>query len=285
MCVFILLQATQTLTDAVNNNTDINPDSMNNQEFYDAAWEEYEANKTGPLSHAWGNHIVFTSLQDLDPQFDSIADSLEAQEPLAHLPRIYAENSVLVDGFLEQRRILSSQYRNAEAGIVEITFGGATAVPVALQKPVSRGTIFINSTNPDPSIAPLIDFNTIANPIDAIVLTRALQKARAFMSTASVESLEPVELSPGPTVESDVEIEAALRESLLNPSFDHPVGTAAMLPQELGGVVDSSLRVYGVEGLWVVDASVMPLLPAAHTQATVYAVAEYAADLIKAART
>jgi choline dehydrogenase-like flavoprotein len=272
------------LTDAVNNNTEINPDSMSNQDFYDAAWEEYKANKTGPLSHAWGNHIVFTSLQDLDSQFESIADSLEAQEPLAYLPRIYAENPVLVDGFLEQRRVLSSQFRNAEAGIVEITFGGATAVPVALQKPVSRGTIFINSTNPDPSIAPLIDFNTISNPIDAIVLTRALQKARAFMSMASVESLDPVELSPGPTVESDVEIETALRESLLSPSFDHPVGTAAMLPRELGGVVDSYLRVHGVEGLWVVDASVMPLLPAAHTQATVYAVAEYAADLIKAAR-
>jgi choline dehydrogenase-like flavoprotein len=54
-----------------------------------------------------------------------------------------------------------------------------------------------------------------------------------------------------------------------------------MLPRELGGVVGSDLRVYGVEGVWVVDASVIPILPAAHTQATVYAVAEFAADMIK----
>jgi choline dehydrogenase-like flavoprotein len=54
-----------------------------------------------------------------------------------------------------------------------------------------------------------------------------------------------------------------------------------MMPRELGGVVDSELKVYGVEGLWVVDASIIPILPAAHTQATVYAVAEWAADVIK----
>lgn len=58
-----------------------------------------------------------------------------------------------------------------------------------------------------------------------------------------------------------------------------------MMPQELGGVVDNELRVYGVEGVWVVDASMIPILPAAHIQATVYAVGEYAADLIKARTT
>jgi choline dehydrogenase len=54
-----------------------------------------------------------------------------------------------------------------------------------------------------------------------------------------------------------------------------------MMPRELGGVVGQDLLVYGVTGLSVVDASVMPMLPAAYTQQTVYAVAEKAADLIK----
>lgn len=263
------------------NNTAINPDSMNDPEFYAAAWDEYEANKTGPFSHAWGNRVVFTSLSDLDPDFESIAESLDDQDPLTHLPAIYAQNPALVKGFLKQRSVLQSQFLNPEAGVVEITYGGAVSVPVALQKPLSRGTIHINSTNPDPSIAPLVDFNTAANPVDTLLSVRALQKTRAFMSAESVAVLEPVELSPGPSIDSDAEIEEALRGSLLSPSFDHPVGTAAMMPREDGGVVDTKLRVYGVEGLWVVDASIMPLLPAAHTQSTVYAVAEYAAELIK----
>ncbi|KAM5349281.1 hypothetical protein ACJ41O_005788 [Fusarium nematophilum] len=264
-----------------NNDTPINPESMNDPDFYDAAWEEYVTNKTGPFSHAWGHHIVITSLQDLDSKFASIADSLGAQNALAHLPPIYAENPSLLKGFLEQRRILQSQFRSSDAGVVEITFGGATAVPVALLKPLSRGTIFINSTNADPSIPPLIDFNANSNPVDMLVAIRALRKARQFMAADSVASLEPVEISPGPTVQSEVEIRRTMQESLLSPSFDHPVGTAAMMPREWGGVVDTRLRVYGVEGLWVVDGSVMPLVPAAHTQATVYAVAEYAAELIK----
>jgi len=54
-----------------------------------------------------------------------------------------------------------------------------------------------------------------------------------------------------------------------------------MLPRHLGGVVDSELRVYGVQGLRVIDASIMPMLPAAHLQATVYGIAEKGADLVK----
>ncbi|VUC28895.1 unnamed protein product [Clonostachys rosea] len=263
------------------NNTPVNPDSMNDPDFYEAAWDEYTSNKTGPFSHAWGNRIVFQSVMDLDPQFHSIANSLDDQDPLSFLPAVYSDNPSLLRGFLQQRSKLQAQFRDPEAGVYEFAFGGHVNVVVALQKPLSRGTIFINSTNADPSIPPLIDFNTISNPVDLLLANRAFRKARAFMSAHSVASLEPVEISPGPDIESDEDVEKVMRESLMNPSLDHPVGTAAMMPRDLGGVVDTKLRVYGVEGLSVVDASVMPLLPAAHTQATVFAVAEYAADILR----
>ncbi|GKT49584.1 dehydrogenase xptC [Colletotrichum spaethianum] len=264
------------------NDTTLNPSLMSNETFYNRSWAEYEANKTGPHTHAWGNKVVFTSLQDLEPvNYQSIAMAVSEQDPLHHLPQVYAENSALIEGFLQQRNVLTRQFLNSKAGVVEFTFGGAENLPIALQKPLSRGTITINSTNPDPAIAPLIDFNTISNPIDTILLTRAVSKARAFMSSPGVESLGAVELMPGPGVASDAEIETFMKESWLASSFDHPAGTAAMMPREWGGVVDSNLSVYGVKGLWVVDASIMPILPAAHTQATVYAVAEYAADIIK----
>ncbi|KAI1632405.1 GMC oxidoreductase-domain-containing protein [Biscogniauxia mediterranea] len=70
------------------------------------------------------------------------------------------------------------------------------------------------------------------------------------------------------------------RENYRPPSF-HPAGTCAMMPRELGGVVDEELKVYGVRGLRVVDASIMPVLPGANTCQTVYAVAEKATDPIK----
>jgi choline dehydrogenase-like flavoprotein len=62
----------------------------------------------------------------------------------------------------------------------------------------------------------------------------------------------------------------------------HPVGTAPLAPKEIGGVVDASLKVYGTKNLRVVDASVIPLQLSATPMATVYAIAERAADIIKA---
>ena len=272
----------------VNNNTKVNADLMEDPKFYDAAWEEYVTNKTGPFTHTWLSRVVFDSLQDLDPKFESIADSLDDQEPLAHLPPIYAENPSLVKGFVQQRKMTQSRFRNSQAGVMEyaltdISQGGEIPLAIGLQKPLSRGTIMINSTNPDPSIPLVVDFHSVSNPVDILLLIRGFQRTRKFMGSQTMASLEPVEVSPGPSVDdsSDVDVEKALRETLLIPSFDHPAGTAAMMPREWGGVVDAELRVYGVEGLWVVDASMMPLLPAAHTQATVYAVAEYAAELIQ----
>ena len=82
-----------------------------------------------------------------------------------------------------------------------------------------------------------------------------------------------MEESPGEKVASDEALERYLREST-GSSIGHESGTCAMMPRELGGVVDAELRVYGVRGLSVVDASVIPLVPSTNLCATVYAVAE-----------
>jgi choline dehydrogenase-like flavoprotein len=89
-----------------------------------------------------------------------------------------------------------------------------------------------------------------------------------------------VELTPGLNVTSDTDIGTYLR-AMFNPTLAHPAGTASMLPEEHGGVVGPDLKVYGVGRRSVIDASVIPYLPATHLCPTVYAIVGKAADLIK----
>lgn len=257
---------------------------QDNKTFIDEAWRTYNTSRTGPLAHSWGNRIVFQNLEDLLPEtHEAVAAGVEEQDALAHLPGLYASSPILLAGFLAQRAAMSKRFADQHYGVLEITFGGSETVVVALQKPLSRGTITINSTDPDPSVAPVIDFGGLSNPVDAAILVAAVARVRQFMAAPSVaDVLNATELVPGGAVKGDAQVEAAIRTSLGTPSFDHPVGTAAMMAQELGGVVDpTSMSVYGVKGLRVVDASVIPMVPAAHTQATVYAIAEKAAQLIR----
>lgn len=81
------------------------------------------------------------------------------------------------------------------------------------------------------------------------------------------------ETYPGLNASSDQEIAAAVRQ-IATSSWQHPTSSCAILKRELGGVVDSELRVYGVKGLRIVDASIFPMAVAGHTSSSVYAVAE-----------
>lgn len=93
------------------------------------------------------------------------------------------------------------------------------------------------------------------------------------MNTNKLSQLGPVETAPGANVTDDVDLEKYVKSTSYPTSY-HLVGTSAMMPRQWGGVVGSDLTVFGVKGLSVVDASIMPLIPAAHTSATVYAIAE-----------
>lgn len=174
-------------------------------------------------------------------------------------------------GYKAQRDIILELYASSKETVQEVAFGGGNTVPVAMLKPLSRGSILINST--DPLVAPVFDYQTFKHPIDMDIAVQALKKTRQFMGSKPMQEVGAVESFPGTSVQGDKAIAASIR-TFASSTWAHPVGTLSMMKREYGGVVDPQLKVYGVKGLRVVDASIMPLIPATHTSSTVYAVAE-----------
>lgn len=148
----------------------------------------------------------------------------------------------------------------------------------AVQHPLSKGNVHITSQNI--SDKPLINPNYLSHPYDLQAITSLAKFMRKIASSAPMNEVWTQEYEPGSAVQTDADWESFAKENTL--SIYHPVGTAALLPEKDGGVVDAKLRVYGTKGLRVVDASVVPLLPSAHIQTLVYGIAERAAEMIVA---
>jgi len=158
----------------------------------------------------------------------------------------------------------------------------AMTVLVTLVDVASRGRIRLASR--DPRHRPLIDPGYLSDVGDLGALAAGIGMARDYATAAPLSKICAEELAPGDGVHTDHEIRDYVRASVV--TIYHPVGTCAMGGDSRGGagrqqsVVDPSLRVRGVDGLRVVDASVMPALPRGNTNAPVIAIAERAADLI-----
>jgi choline dehydrogenase len=154
---------------------------------------------------------------------------------------------------------------------------GLTIAPCQL-RPESRGTIRIRS--PDPAAHPAIVPNYLSDRLDQEVTVAGLRWGRRIAAQAALQPYVERELMPGPDVETDEQLLDYART--WGTTIYHPVGTCAMGrgPQ---AVVDPQLRVHGVEGLRVVDASIMPRLISGNTNAPTIMIAEKASDMIRAA--
>ena len=144
-------------------------------------------------------------------------------------------------------------------------------------RPKSRGAVTLNSS--DSHKPPVIQFNYAEHPEDIQVMIKAVKLGRSIFAEQSLSNLTKQERSPGNDVQSDEDIEQFIREKA--ETIYHPVGTCKMGFDE-EAVVDDKLRVHGVKKLRVVDASVMPFVNSGNTHATVIAIADKAAGLIKA---
>ncbi|KAK3291715.1 uncharacterized protein B0H64DRAFT_477917, partial [Chaetomium fimeti] len=255
----------------------------NNATYNETVWEEYFTNKTGPIAASTATTILYFTRPQLESPTAAAAlvARLLAQKPASYLPSVYGESVKLLRGFEAQRAILARQLNSSSAAITMWSIAGSGGAAASLYKPLSRGTVTLNPA--DPNGLPIVTFHTFMNPVDSENTVAILRRLRAFWRNPALARLEPSEVAPGPQFQTDDEIlrELTTNHALLRPSLAHPSGTCAMMPERLGGCVAPDLTVYGVRGLRVVDASIMPLIPAGGLQGTVYAVAEKAADLIK----
>jgi choline dehydrogenase len=142
-------------------------------------------------------------------------------------------------------------------------------------RPESRGHVHVVSA--DPNAAPAIHFNFLASPIDAEVTARAVRIARAVMTAPAMESLGVTEVAPGADRTTDDAILDWVRGAA--ETTYHPVGTCKM-GSDAAAVVDARLRVHGIAGLRVADASIMPTLTSGNTNAPSIMIGEKAAAMV-----
>ncbi len=135
---------------------------------------------------------------------------------------------------------------------------------------------------PDPLVAPAISPNYLSDPRDAEALAAGMKIVRKVVAAEPLASMIKGEKEPGPATQSDEELINFLRAKAL--SVYHPVGTCRMGRDE-NAVVDDQLRVHGVAGLRVVDASIMPTLISGNTNAPSIMIGEMGAELVLRAAT
>jgi choline dehydrogenase len=142
-------------------------------------------------------------------------------------------------------------------------------------RPTSRGHVRIKSA--DPMAAPEIRLNYLSTPDDQRVAAESMRFTRRIMAAPALAKYSPEEWRPGPAVGDDAALVKAAGD--LGTTIFHPVGTCRMGPGE-GAVVDDRLRVHGIEGLRVIDASIMPRITSGNTNAPTYMIAERGAEFV-----
>jgi choline dehydrogenase len=155
--------------------------------------------------------------------------------------------------------------------------GHCMVIAPVLVSPKARGQVWLGSA--DPTAKPRIITNALSEPEDLESMIAGMRLAREIAAQDPLREVVVKELEPGATAVDRAELEADLRRRLM--LIYHPVGTARMSDTHELAVVDSKLRVHGLESLRVIDASIMPTIVGGNTNAPTIMIAERAADLIR----
>jgi choline dehydrogenase-like flavoprotein len=154
--------------------------------------------------------------------------------------------------------------------------GGGFSCHVCLLRPKSRGSVSL--ANADPLAAPLIDPNFLGEEADLESMVAGYKVTQRLMQTPALRALQTQDMFTD-NVRTENDIRAILRERV--DTVYHPVGTCRMGVDDPLAVVDPKLKVYGLDGLRVVDASIMPTLVGGNTNAPTIMIGEKASDMIR----
>jgi choline dehydrogenase-like flavoprotein len=146
-------------------------------------------------------------------------------------------------------------------------------------QPASRGTVRLKSR--DPAAAPAIKPNYLSTDEDRHVAADSIRVARKIAHAPALAQYRPEEILPGPNVRDDDEVALVRAAGDIGTTIFHPVGTAKMgLSSDASAVVDARLKLIGIEGLRVIDASVMPVITSGNTNSPTIMIAEKGATMI-----
>ena len=253
---------------------------------------EYERSHTGRLSEGSAYSFAFTPLQMLEPP----SETQELTEMVNHWveeesnPSLQAQFSVIQKAIESPREatattlMLRAQRHPDIESLPKDTppfvDGNYVTVNAMLAHPFSRGSCHIN---PDPSHQPDIKFNYLSHPLDIEILARHLRLIeRLFQQPTFTSMIKPKgKRLPRSFPFPISSLEDAKQRLPINSATNyHPSSTCSMMREDLGGVVDDRLRVYGTKNVRVCDASVLPVIPRGNILTAVYAFAEKAAEII-----
>jgi choline dehydrogenase-like flavoprotein len=265
---------------------------LRNPELRKAALEEYERSHTGRLSEGGAYSFAFTPLQILETPSETqeLVEIVEHWVEKESNPSLKAQYSIIQKAVESPSEATATSFmlrlqrhRDADSlpkGTPSVVDGNYVTVVAMLAHPFSRGSCHIAS---DPSHQPDIKFNYLSHPLDTEILARHLRLIeRLFQQPTFAAMLKPKGTRlPRRFPHPISSLEDAKGILPINSATNyHPCGTCSLMREDLGGVVDQRLRVYGTKNVRICDASVLPIVPRGNILTAVYAFAEKAAEII-----
>ncbi|ETS78728.1 hypothetical protein PFICI_08581 [Pestalotiopsis fici W106-1] len=259
-------------------------DQMRDPEVVKMCIDAFQAARAGPLSvNALASSFFPLQNPDLTPV--AVGPLLEELGQANAQPSVLREQICTPGDCSAQFTVVPFHANPYPGDDVQKVYGFGTpgfyaSVVAVLNHPFSRGSVHIKSA--DISTPPALDPNAMSHPLDLELHARHVLVLEKICDTEPLRGLWKEDgkrlHNNGQRVETLEQAKEAVKHTY-TPHY-HLCGTAAMLPREQGGVVGSDLRVYGVDGLRIVDASIFPLIPRGNIQSSVFAVAERAADIL-----